>query len=85
MTAQRWGCWLRSQARHQMSSCIHCFEFGPCLEETAEWSGTLHTSMKGSDAQGQRDQDHWESRTRVGSIEVDIQTEKYREYRDYLY
>ena len=34
----------------------------------------LHTLMKGSDVRGQRDQDHWESRTRVGSIEVDYQT-----------
>ena len=27
----------------------------------------------------------WGSRTRAGSIEVDIQTEEYRGYRDYLY
>ena len=58
-----------------MSSCIHCFEFGPYLEEAAEWSGTLHMLMKGPDTQGKQDQDHWESRTRVGSIEVDYQTE----------
>ena len=27
----------------------------------------------------------WGSRTRAGSIEVDIQTKEYREYGDYLY
>ena len=32
-----------------MPSCVHHFEFGPCLEVTAEWLGMLCMLTKGSD------------------------------------
>ena len=40
-----------------MPSCIHCFEFGPCLEETAEVVGNIvHVDEGGQTCWGQQDQ-----------------------------
>ena len=53
MTAQRRGCWLGNQARHQTPFCIHCFEFRPCLEKTArEVRNVVHIDKGGQMCEG---------------------------------